>query len=169
MSQDQFEKDCERKVKSIAEELERRYNGNDDEIKELEDQLEELENNEPEVPDEDDFASEKEYDAAYESYEKAFEEWKEECDELQEKIDEAKEEGDLRSYFDDYLDVDYIVNSSKEYQSARIWITLGGPGICVDTERGCVHLTWGGTKTDAYISYDVRDAIDEIFSEIYNW
>lgn len=169
MSQIDFEKSCERQVKSIAEELERRYNGNDDEIKELEDQLEELEDNEPEEPDEDDFASEEEYDKAYDEYEKAYDEWEEKQSDLEEKLDEAKEEGDLRSYFDDYLDVDYIVNSSKEYQSARIWITLGGPGICVDTEKGCVHLTWGGTTADAYLSLNVRDEIDSIFEEIYNY
>lgn len=164
-----FEKDCQRQVDAIAEELQKRYDGNDDEIEELENQLEELEDAEPEMPDEDDFASEAEYDKAYEEYEKAYDEWEEKQSDIEEKLDKAKEEGDLRSYFDDYLDVDYIVNSSKEYQSARIWVTVGGPGIYIDTEKGSVELTWGGTKASAYFSYNVRDAIDDIFSDIYSF
>lgn len=164
-----FEKDCQRQVDAIAEELQKRYGGNDDEIEELENQLEELEDAEPEMPDEDDFVSEAEYDKAYDEYEKAHDEWEEKQSDLEEKLDEAKEEGDLRSYFDDYLDVDYMVNSSKEYQSCRVWVTIGGPGICIDTSDAMVHLYWGSTTAEAPISYNVRDEIDGIFEEIYNY
>ena len=75
----------------------------------------------------------------------------------------------LREYFDDYLDVDYYVNSNKEYNSVVIWITLGGPNICVNTKDAEVQLFWGGTKETAPITYSVRDEIDEIFQEIYDY
>lgn len=86
-------------------------------------------------------------------------------------VDSEENEGekmDLREYFYDYLDVDYIVNSSKEYQSARIWVTIGGPGVYIDTETASVKLTWGSNKAEAYLPYDVRDEIDDIFSEYYS-
>jgi len=74
----------------------------------------------------------------------------------------------IRKYFDDPLDIDYICNSRKEYTSARVWITIGGPGIYVDTESAEVKLTWGTTKASAPISYNVRDMIDEIFKEYFD-
>lgn len=83
--------------------------------------------------------------------------------------DYDEEQMTLREYFDDYLDVDYIVNSSKEYQSCRVWVTLGGPGICIDTSDAMVRLYWGSTTAEAPISYNVRDEIDGIFEEIYNY
>ena len=165
---ERFENECQESVDRIAEELLRRYNGNDDEIKELEEQLYELEDNEPIAPDEDDFDDASDFDQAYEDYEKEYEEWEKKQEELTEKIDELRDEGDLRSYFDDYLDVDYIINSSKEYQSARIWVTVGGPGIWIDTEKSTVEISWGSTRKTAYLSYNVRDEIDEIFEEIYS-
>ena len=163
-----FEKDCQRQVDNIAAELQRRYEGNADEIEELETQLEELEDNEPEEPDQEEDETDEAYDKKYAEYEKEFKNWEDEVDSLNEKIDELKDEGDLRSYFDDYLDVDYIVNSNKEYQSARIWVTIGGPGIYIDTEKATVELRWGGTSTSAPISYNVRDEIDSIFEEYYD-
>ena len=165
---DKFEKECQDSVDRIADELLRRYNGNDDEIEKLEEQMSELEDNEPQEPEWEHDLTDEEYDDRYRRYEDDYEKWDKEVEELQEKIDELKEEGDLNSYFDDYLDVDYIVNSSKEYQSARIWVTLGGPGIWIDTEKSTVELSWGSTRKSANLSYSVRDAIDEIFEEIYN-
>lgn len=164
---ERFEKECQDSVDRIAKELLRRYEGNDDEVEELENQLSELEDNEPEDPDPDNFEDDDAYDKAFEDYEKAVEEWEKEKESLEEKIDKLKEEGDLRDYFDDYLDVDYIVNSAKEYESARIWVTVGGPGIWIDTEKSTVEISWGSTRKTAYLSYNVRDEIDDIFRDIY--
>lgn len=164
---ERFEQECQESVDRIAEELLRRYNGNDDEIEKIQNQIDELEENEPEDPDPADYENDEDYDKAFEDYEKEYEEWEKKKEELEEKKEELEEEGDLRSYFDDYLDVDYIVNSSKEYQSARIWVTVGGPGIWIDTDSSTVEISWGSTRKTAYLSYNVRDAIDDIFREIY--
>lgn len=149
---DNFEIECQEQVKSIAQMIEHLAKGNDNEIEELREKLEDLEYNEP--------------DESIDNYGKAFEDWKNEVNELEEKIEEL-EENDFYNYITDYLDVDYIVNSSKEYQSARIWITIGGPNICIDTEDGAIKLYWGSTRSTAYITASTRDRIDEIFEEIF--
>lgn len=164
---DNFEMTCQNMVDNIAKELQKYYDGFDDEISELEDKIETLEDNMPKEPDQKEDESDEEYDVRYAEWEKAYDEAQQEIDELQEKLDEFKNEGDLNSYFDDYLDVDYIVNCNKEYQAARIWVTVGGPGIYIDTEDAAVKLTWGSTKAEAYLGYNLRDAIDDIFREIY--
>lgn len=100
-----------------------------------------------------------------------------ECDETVKRIAEeleslynGNEEGkNLQSYFDDYLDVDYVVNSRKEYRSASICIATGGPGIYIDTKDAMVKLYWGCTRSEAPFSYNVRNKIDSIFEEIYNY
>lgn len=165
---ERFEKECQDSVDRIAEELLRRYKGIDDEIEEIQYQIDELEENEPEDPDPADYENDEDYAKAFEDYEKEYEEWEKEKEELEEKKGELEEEGDLRSYFDDYLDVNYIVNSSKEYESARIYVTLGGPAIWIDTDKSTVEISWGSTRKTAYLSYNVRDEIDEIFREIYD-
>ena len=167
MNNNDFEKQCQDMVDNIAKELQKRYDGYDDEIEELKERIEAKENEEPEEPDQEDGESDEAYDARYAEYEKAYDEYQRELDELQEKLNEFENEGDLNSYFDDYLDVDYIVNCNKEYQAARIWVTVGGPGIYIDTEDAAVKLTWGSTKAEAYLGYNLRDAIDDIFREIY--
>ena len=80
---------------------------------------------------------------------------------------EGFDDDELREYLEDYLDIEYIVNANKEYQSARIYITLGGPCIYIDTEKVCVKLNHGATHVEAPITYNTRDRIDDIFSEIY--
>lgn len=162
-----FQQECQDYVDGIKRNLERAWEGNEDEINELQEGLDALYDEEPEEPDEDDFESTEEYDKAYENYEKAHEAWDKETDELQDKIDDLKNEGDLRSYFDDVLDIDYIVNSSKEYQSVRAWVTIGGPGVWIDTETATIELRWGSNSASAPISYNLRDEIDDIFREIY--
>ena len=47
-------------------------------------------------------------------------------------------EGDLEvatigDYFDDFLDVDYIVGSDKKYKACRVLVAYGGPNIYIDT------------------------------------
>lgn len=164
-----FEKECQDYVDNVAAELERLYSGCNDEIKELENELEELEDNMPEEPEQEDDESDEDFNERYEKYQKAYEEWENEVDDINEKIDDLNENGTLSSYFDDYLDVNYVVDSKREYRSAIICIGWGGPNVYIDTEDAYVKLYWGNTQTKAPISYKVRDAIDSIFEEIYSW
>lgn len=166
MANDDFQKECTEQVKSIAEHLDSIASG--DSIDELKDEMEELEDNEPEEPDEDDYNSEEEFDEAYTKYEEEHNAWEQEVDELQERIDEA-EENTLENYFSDCLDISYIVNGNREYESVRVWVTVGGPSIYVDTDESAVILNWGGTHAEWGIATSTRDAIDAHFSEIWSW
>lgn len=166
MSYDEnFEKECENRVKNIAEELQELYDGID--TSELEEKLDDLNENEPEEPEQEENESDEDYDNRYEEWEQKHQEWEQEVEELEEQLEEAKDKT-LRGYFDDYLDLDYIVDRYKRYEHCRVWIGIGGPNICIDTEDAAVKLYWGSTQKQWGISYSVRDEIDAIFEEEYN-
>ena len=163
-----FQKECDERVKGIAEELEQYCEGFDDQISELQDEIWELEEAEPEEPDQEDDESDEDYDKRYKAWEKKYEKWEAKRDAKEKEKEDLENKGDLQSYFDDCLDIQYIVNGNKDYESVRVWVTVGGPSIYVDTEEGAVILNWGGTHSEYYISGELRDAIDEIFSDLYS-
>lgn len=163
-----FEQECEDQVKRIAEHLEELADGNSDAIEEIDERIDELYNNEPEEPEQEDEESDEDYDKRYEEWDKKHDEWQEKIDELEDKKSEL-EDDTLEKYLEDHLGVDYIVNSNKEYQSCRVWVTVGGPGIYIDTEDSAVKLNWGSTHKEWGLSYDTRNKIDAIFEEQYNW
>ena len=56
----------------------------------------------------------------------------------------------------------------KEYKSVKVYVTLGGPNVWIDTATACVHLAWCNERCEYPLSYDVCDEIDTIFEEYYN-
>ena len=64
-------------------------------------------------------------------------------------------------YFENALDIDYIVNSSKEYKACRIMIAFGGPNIYVNTWERQVQLYWWNESANFYLSTEACEAIDE--------
>ena len=85
------------------------------------------------------------------------------CDELEEL--ERIGATNLYEYFNDYLDVEYTIDSSGEYLGACIWIGLGGPNIWIDTRDRAVKLAWGNERAEWGIRYETAAEIDEIFEE----
>ena len=86
---------------------------------------------------------------------------------------EAIFEGDLEvatigDYFDDFYDVDYIVDSNKHYKACRVLVAFGGPNIYIDTWKQEVRLEWWNKKAVADIPEDLCMVIDEFFETIYN-
>lgn len=75
---------------------------------------------------------------------------------------------DLSDYFEDVLDVDYTCNYRKAYTSVKLWVTLGGPGVCINTAAHEVQLFWGGDTASYPIDWDVCDEIDGYWENIYN-
>lgn len=71
------------------------------------------------------------------------------------------------AYIDDVLDWDISIDSKKDYNSAKIWVGLGGPNVCLDTDDAMIKVYWGGKKYEEPYSYDTNDVLDEIMSEIY--
>ena len=75
----------------------------------------------------------------------------------------------LRDYFEDVLDIEYIVDRNKEYRSVNVTIATGGPHIEVRTGDHEVHLWWGGKEASWGLRYETVNEIDEIFEEMYSW
>jgi hypothetical protein len=74
---------------------------------------------------------------------------------------------DLYEYFDDVLDVEYAADSRKRYLGAKIYITLGGPNIWIDTRKKCICGAWGCNDAELPLASDVAYEIDDIFEAYY--
>ena len=74
----------------------------------------------------------------------------------------------IGDYFDDFYDVDYVVDSDKKYKACRVLVAFGGPNIYIDTWDGQVQLEWWGEHAEAHIPNDLCEQIDEFFEMLYN-
>ena len=86
---------------------------------------------------------------------------------------EAIFEGDIEiatigDYFNDFYDVDYVVDSDKKYKACRVLVAYGGPNIYIDTWDEQVQLEWCSKKAITDIPKDLCITIDEFFKTIYN-
>ena len=79
-------------------------------------------------------------------------------------------EPDQMSVYDfiaDALDIEVSCSLDREYRSARIMISCGGPNIYIDTARKEVQLYWWTDRAEYPISYDAADALDEAIAEYW--
>ena len=81
---------------------------------------------------------------------------------------ELTEAENLYEYFEDVLDFEYTIDSRKNYRSAKVWLTLGGPNIWLDTADNCLHGAWGCTRELYPLPVAVCAEVDSIFEEYYN-
>ena len=84
-----------------------------------------------------------------------------------EMVDNDGNELNLYDYLNDVLDYEFTIDSQKEYKAAKIWVTLGGPNIWIDTAEKAVILAWGTDREKYPLDWDVCDEIDEIMQDIY--
>ena len=81
------------------------------------------------------------------------------------------EDGETMTLYDhmsDILDFEYTIDSRKEYKSVKVWVTLGGPNVWIDTGDSYVRLAWGSDREEYPLPYAVAEEIDSIFEEYYN-
>lgn len=88
-------------------------------------------------------------------------------DEEREEREESGEACSLYDYFSDVLDCEFTVNMRGEYMGAKVYVTLGGPNIWIDTREGYVKGAWGCDREESWIPCEINDEINEIFSEYY--
>ena len=81
---------------------------------------------------------------------------------------EPWEQVSFYDYFEDALDIDYIVNSNKQYKACRIMVAFGGPNIYVNTWERKVELYWWSESASCSLSYDVCEAIDNWAEEYFS-
>ena len=89
-------------------------------------------------------------------------------DEEREEMQENGEPTDLYEYFNDVLDFEYTINADKSYKSVKVWVTLGGPNICIDTNYNEIRGFWGSDRESAWLPSEIVEEIDNIFEELYN-
>lgn len=85
-----------------------------------------------------------------------------------EDIPEEYEAAGMWDYFEDVLDIDFIITSELDYKSVRLCVACGGPSIYVDTDDNSVQLYWWGERASCSFPSYVGEAIDEAASELYS-
>ena len=93
------------------------------------------------------------------------------ADYTEEQVAELEENGEptnLYDYFTNVLDFEYTINADKSYKAVRVWVTLGGPNICIDTRYNEVRGFWGSDEASAWLPSEIAEEIDNIFEEFYN-
>lgn len=82
-------------------------------------------------------------------------------------FEEDEEEKSLYDYLSEILDYEITIDSRMNYISCKVWITLGGPNVWIDTRERAIKLAWGNERDDVYLNSDICDEIDGYFEEIY--
>lgn len=70
----------------------------------------------------------------------------------------------LTEWAERQLDTEYIIGGDMIYKACRIYVTLGGPTIWVDTWNAEVRML-GVDDAAWHISHETRDMIDELMEE----
>jgi hypothetical protein len=70
-------------------------------------------------------------------------------------------------YLSDVLDIEYIVNSRKEYLGAKVLVAFGGPNIWINTRTKQVEGYWWGDKSIQSYNNDSLD-LDDALETLYN-
>lgn len=83
-------------------------------------------------------------------------------------INEENEPVSLYDYFEDVYDIEYRVDSQREYRGVSLMIACGGPNIYIDTRDHKIKLYWWTEYDEIYLDSSLCDEIDEIFEEYYN-
>lgn len=84
-----------------------------------------------------------------------------------ESIPEDYDQVSMWDYFDDVYDIEYRLDSNKEYKSVALMVACGGPNIWVDTGNCKVELFWWGDYAYWTFDRDTAEQIDSVFSEIF--
>lgn len=81
---------------------------------------------------------------------------------------EGMEQLGLYDWLADALDVEYTVDSSLDYKAAKIYVTLGGPTVWVDTAERAVKLAWGTDREEYPLDWGTSAHLDEALADEYN-
>ena len=76
----------------------------------------------------------------------------------------------LYDYFEtDIYNIDYIIDSYKEYKAVRVMIACGGPNVYINTWDKAVQLYWWSESGEWYIPSNVCEEIDNYWSDYYEF
>ena len=87
-------------------------------------------------------------------------------DDEREEREEQGEACDLWEYLQDVLDVEYILDSSFNLIGCKVYVTLGGPSVHIDTYHDSIVGYWGSDKEEIYIDRGISDAINDYYEDL---
>lgn len=70
-------------------------------------------------------------------------------------------------YISDVLDVNWILDSNREFKGARLLVAFGGPNIWIDTSKQTVEGHWWGESYTSSYNHD-EIGIEGACSELFN-
>lgn len=73
----------------------------------------------------------------------------------------------LYDYFADALDYEYTIASTGDFLGVRVYVTLGGPNVWIDTRNGVIAGAWGTDREETWLPSEIADEINDIFREYY--
>lgn len=82
--------------------------------------------------------------------------------------DEDGNDVSMFDYLQDVLDYEILINSSLEYKACKVWITLGGPNVWIDTDCNEIRLAWGADRESLWLPSEICEEIDNYFEELYS-
>ena len=80
--------------------------------------------------------------------------------------DDDEDEPSAFDYLKDALDIEYIVNGSREYLGARVLVAFGGPNIWINTRTKTVDGYWW--QDSARASFNDTLGLDDCLEELWN-
>lgn len=75
---------------------------------------------------------------------------------------------DLYGYLMDNYGVRYSIWSDLSYIGCIITFATGGPGICLDTEKGELRGVWGSDTFSMPLDKELVEMVDEVMSDEYD-
>lgn len=75
----------------------------------------------------------------------------------------------ILDYLNEVLDIEYTCSATLEYIGAKLYVTLGGPNIWVDTRKGIVEGAWGTDRYSLSLPSDVVGGLDFNLEECFNY
>lgn len=81
---------------------------------------------------------------------------------------EEPESVSMLDFLGDCYNIEWRLDSNREYKSVQVMVACGGPNIYVDTNTAAVELYWWGDSAKWNIRREAVAAIDEAFEELFN-
>ena len=88
----------------------------------------------------------------------------------QERFDNGETESPELSaydYLENALDIEYRVDSSRRYRSAKVLIGYGGPNVWIDTATRALVVAWWSAPVSVDLPQQFCDELDTAISELW--
>ena len=82
-------------------------------------------------------------------------------------MNEEEEPASFYDYFEDALDWNYTISANGDFLGVRVYVTLGGPNVWIDTRNKEIAGAWGTERESTWLPSEICEEIDEVFESYY--